>query len=413
MFRNTAKVVLSVVIAALLGNTAAGQAGCYFGVCPGDVGTEFPEQPTARIPLPVPQTPPSSGPFPQQVPEAASFPTNIPGMNKARLDELCRTAYYVEGNFVWRPPMGTVNALAVCEAALRIWPDEPELRFAYAVSRDMNAEQLGSPADNFYALNVYRELAAEGHVLAGYALGTMHDEDAGVSDAEALALFAAYQEQSTSHERDCHVIDEQAFSPQLSAGLTLTDLLMKLEQGSQNSYVCSLSVTKNFLNSLPRYIFSIPYEAHVKAGAVRGDLLSMRELGFLYANGSNYPWAESYKPHVTLAKDPERGGYWFLLAYYLSQYNYGTRFQESLWGRGFFADSNDSSAVQTALRALGFYNGRIDGAFGAQSRAALDAFVNSNMPDQLFQRMRTSETLHPTLPPIQQGLHIGSAALFQ
>lgn len=411
MYRNTAKLAISAILCALAFGSAHGQAGCYFGVCPGDVGTEFPDQPTARLPAPVPAPSPQPSSSPSPAPQPAPLPTDVPGLTKKRLDALCRSAFFIGEELSWWPPMGIRNALAVCEEALRNNPKDLDLRFAYAVARNMNAAPWGTPADNFYAVTAYRELVADRHPLASYALATMHDEDAGVSTAEALSSFASYRANAATDSVHCLVHDEEFQFPELAQGRSRAHLLAEMEQGAAQFLSCSRSIVRAFWGDWTSYTFVVPFEAHIKSAAVHADVGAMNRLGYFYASGAGNHWVDGLAPHVTLPKDPERGGYWLILAHYMSTQNFSPAGQDTLL-RAIVADRDYSRAAQTALRALGFYNGSIDGSFGPASRAALEAFVASDLPDALFQRVRAAEIINPMLAPMVP-MRIGIAALLE
>ena len=68
--------VLSLVAVLLLGGGAAAQEGCYFGVCPGDPGTEFPTTPTVQLP--------PSVSLPAPVPTSRSVMTSSVGAGPSR-----------------------------------------------------------------------------------------------------------------------------------------------------------------------------------------------------------------------------------------------------------------------------------------------------------------------------------------
>lgn len=307
--------------------------------------------------------------------------------------------------------MGIRNALSVCEEALRNSPKDLDLRFAYAVARDMNAEPWGTPADNFYAVTAYRELVADRHPLASYALGTMHDEDAGVSIAEALSSFATHRASAATDSIHCLVLDEEFLFPELAQGRSRAHLLAEMEQGAGQFLSCSRSIVRAFWSDWTSYTFVVPLEAHIKSAAVHADVGAMNHLGHLYASGAGNHWVDELAPHVTVPKDPERGGYWLILAHYMSRQNFSPAGQDTLL-RIIVADRDYSRAAQTALRTLGFYNGSIDGSFGPASRAALDAFVASDLPDALFQRVRAAEIINPMLAPMAP-MRIGIAALLE
>ena len=106
------------------------------------------------------------------------------------LRHACITAFGDRDHFDWVPRMGLENALQICNSALAQFPDDPEVRLYHAIARDQFAEHGGTQADNVFATSVYRELAEAGLPVAEYALGTMFDEEAGVTTEDALAYMS-------------------------------------------------------------------------------------------------------------------------------------------------------------------------------------------------------------------------------
>lgn len=398
MSRNMASAarILAVVFGLSLASIASAQDGCYFGVCPGDPGTEFPTTPTVQlppsVPLPTPKPTKSAGGKTKGAP--APVPTE-----QSMAEQLCLGSHLVGGDFVWTPPMTVRNAMAVCEAALRSNPSSIELQFGYAVARDTwSVWTDGSPADDFYAVTAYRELAAKGHPLAEYALGTMFDEDGGVSEAEGLdilrrATAGAFGDgPACLSARTLYATDNFA---KVGAVLDMADL----EQRAQRSYTCSSEISLLAAYGAPGTTsLRLPLDAYTRHGAVHGSETAMNSLGMAYTRGSG-----------TVGRDVERGGLWLLISYWADSERYRPSLLSLYWDPK-FSVTEDATAIQTALRGLGFYSGALDGSIGPASRAALANFVASGTVDALFQRLRNEEPLSPLLPPLLP-MHLGDAAL--
>lgn len=380
---------------------AAAQDGCYFGVCPGDAGTDFPRTPTERLPAPAPA--------PDRAPEPPRLPTEA-GMSAEQIDRLCRGAHVMGGAFRWYPPMGEQAALALCEAALRAKPDDPDLQFAYALARDNRS----LPGDDLYAATAYRALAAQGHLAATYTLATMHDENSGVTRPEAVQALTQVMRAEGQPGLACMALID-LYADNLTDWTISPAEIAQLEAGARISPACADSVVRAYGRNPDGVPLGLPYLAYARMSAVHlMDPNQPLRLGSFYAKGrlAANDYLPKYRASVTMERDVLRGGQWLLVGhYYLNDY---IRPQSER----LFADFRDPSlrdplqarAMQTALADLGFYNGAIDGAFGAQSRAALDRFIASDMVDGVFQALRTTEPQHPMMPAIQP-MRLGRAAL--
>lgn len=377
------------------------QQGCYFGVCPGDPGTEFPREPTERLPAPAPA--------PDRAPEPPRLPTET-GMSAEKIDRLCRGAHMLGGEFRWYPPMGEQAALALCEAALRAAPNDTDLQFAYALTRDNRS----LPGDDLYAATAFRALAAQGHLAATYTLATMHDENSGVTKPEAVQALTQVMRAEGRPELACMAMIDLYFDNLTDWTISPAEIAL-LEAGARTTPACADSVVRAYGRTRDGVALGLPYLAYARMSAVHlMDPNQPLRLGEFYAKGRQAAdtFADKYRPFVTMHRDVLRGGQWLLIGqYYLHDFirpqsaeNYAS------WRDISMRDPALARAMQTALADLGFYNGAIDGAFGAQSRAALDRFIASDMVDGVFQALRTTEPQHPMMPPIRP-MRLGRAAL--
>ena len=389
------------LLLALIAPAPNAQEGCYFGVCPGDPGTEFPTTPTVQLPpsVPLPAPVPTSSSPPPGKTKGAPLPAPT---EQSVAEQLCLGAHFIGADFVWTPPMTISNALALCEAALRANPSNLDLQFAYAVTRDTwSTWSQGSPADDFYAVTAYRELAAKGYPLAEYALGTMYDEDGGVEEAEGLSILRRGTEGAYGDGQACLSARTLYTSGNLTKAGAVLDL-ENLEQRARRSYTCASDIVFLAAYAAPgTSSLRLPLEAYARIAATHGSETSMYSLGSIYARGID----------GAVTKNVERGGLWMLISYWVYAERYKPSSVERHWAPIFSAREN-AIAMQTALRSLGFYAGALDGAIGPASRAALSNFVASGMVDNLFQRLRNEEPLSPLLPPMLP-LHLGDAALAQ
>lgn len=380
---------------------ASAQQGCYFGVCPGDAGTEFPRVPTERLPAPAPA--------PDRAPDPPRLPTEA-GMPPERIDRLCRGAHALGGEFRWYPPMGEQSALALCEAALRAAPDDPDLQFAYALTRDNRS----LPGDDLYAATAYRALAAQGHMAATYTLATMHDENSGVTRPEAVQALTQVMRAEGPPGLGCMAMIDLYFDSLTDWTISPAEIA-QLEAGARITPICADNVVRAYDRTPEGVPLGLPYLAYSRISAVH--LLDPNQplrLGAFYSKGRQAADTilEKFRPSMTMDRDVLRGGQWLLVGHYYLHDYIRPQSAESYasWREMSMRDPYLARAMQTALAELGFYKGAIDGAFGAQSRAALDRFIASDMVDPLFQALRATEPQHPLMPPVQP-MRLGRAAL--
>lgn len=398
----------------LLSSHASGQDGCYFGVCPGDPGTEFPTTPTVSLPptveLPAPEPVPMPTPEPTGKTKPGKKPGPQPEVAQSAVEVLCRSAFMVGGEFHWDPRMTIRNAMAVCEAALREKPDDLDLQFFYAAARDVWAQWgNGTPADDYYAVTAYRALAEKGHALGEYALGTMYDEDAGVTKADGIAISARAINGEFGSGVACQTyISVLAADDLAAAGLTFDAELMA--KYSEESVSCSDSVLSALAYVEPaEFQTPLKLEHYARVAAMTGSGWGMYYLGSFYAIGSEGTYSPIFTGRVSLHRDWERGGRWLLLHYWWSMQRTDRAAKVAEWLPTAF-QGEPAMAIQTALKSLGYYSGGIDGQLGPQSKAALAAFVASGTADALFQRLRSDEPQHPMLP-VPPPVRLGNAAL--
>ncbi len=405
--------VLAMAMLLLAPSATHGQDGCYFGVCPGDPGTEFPTTPTVTLPptiaLPAPQPAPAPEPTTGKTKEGKTKAPVPPPMQSA-VELLCLGAFKNGGEFTWEPPMTISNALAVCEAALREKPESLDLQFYYAVARDVWAQWGGgSPADDYYAVTAYRELAEQGYTMAEYALGTMYDEDAGVTEAEGIAIQARAVAGEFGLAAACQSYLALVAQDDLeAAGLTFE--AASFERKARDSAMCSSRILNIVSYAGPgEFATALPMEHYARVGATNGTGWGMYYLGAFYAVGSSGSYSPAFTGRVTLTRNLERGGMWLLLHYWWSMQRTDlVRTHDEWFGQYYNGDT--ALALQTALKSLGYYSGTIDGNIGPQSKAALSAFLAADIADTLFQRIRTEEPTHPLLPRMGD-VRLGDAAL--
>lgn len=407
--------VLSLVALLLLSAGAAAQEGCYFGVCPGDPGTEFPTTPTVQLPpsvslpAPVPTSAPSPGtttPPAQSKAPGGKTKGGAPPRVQSEAELLCLRAYFRGGDFVWDPAMTVRNAMATCEAALRANPDSQDLQFYYAATRDVWGAwgEGGSPADDYYAVTAYRDLAAKGYAMAEYALGTMYDEAAGVSQEEGWAIQRRSAEGEFGLSASCQTLAALYIAGDLeNAGVKFD--MGDMERRARDSASCAHELLIIYSHSSGEFSVSLPFEAYARSAATSGSGWGMYFLGVFYTQGAVFGWSSSTRAPVNL----ERGGLWLVLHHWWRMQRADMAGEQAEWIED-TSNLEDVFAIQTALKSLGFYNGVIDGDFGPASRAALDAFLAADVVDRVFQRIRSEEQLSPLLPPLA-AIHLGDAAL--
>lgn len=324
----------------------------------------------------------------------------------------CVNAFGGEDLFAWTPRMGIGNAVATCESAVALSPDDPEVQFYYAVARDQFAERGGTQADNIYATKVYRKLAGDGFGIAAYALATMFDEDTGISEAEALAIL----QQATAGEFgpaiQCDTLRTMAFSD--IDGSSADFDMATAERSAVGNHVCAGIVANMFWRGqIGQYDLTRPLDAYVRYAAVHGDPLAMAVLGLFYAAGTDSTTIpEPLRGQYTAQLDTERAGYWLLLAYWGTRSVMGQADYDSYWSEQMFVDPVTAGALQAGLKGLGLYTGAVDGAWGEGSAGALEAFMASGEIDALFQRVRGLETIDADLGTMAP-MHIEVPAIAQ
>lgn len=362
------------------------QDGCYFGVCPGDPGTEFPEVQTLPIPAPTPTPAPAPEPGPQ------TTPTSAP----ATLGSRCLDAFGVTGDFHWQTLLGYEDALAVCEAAMRENPNDQHIRFAYAVARDMISEQRNNPADNFYAVDAYRSLLEEGYTLAGYALATMYDEDSGVTVDEAAGLYSETISSTVPASAKCMAMVELD-KPAFGEGQARPETLLAIEPLARSSPICAsyLLETASGLDAIPPLPLAL--DEYAKFAAIHGHSRPMQRLGDYYAAGGAAYTTAKYAGRINLQQDTLRSGDWFLVAFGMAWLRNPELAEES-WFEMLASSPSRSRSMQTSLKQLSLYDGAIDGDFGPRSQRAILTFVEREMTNPLFQRVRSTEPLSSVFP---------------
>jgi hypothetical protein len=325
------------------------------------------------------------------------------------LRQACITAFGDRDHFDWVPRMGLTSAMATCEAALAQFPDDPEVRFFHAVAKDQLAERGGTQDDNLFAAQTYRELADGGLGVAQYALGTMFDEDSGVSTSVALR----YMEQARAGEFGQSIRCEalRTFGQADLDGNGARYDVAAAESMAHGNYVCAGMLTGMYwsgyasANDLPLSVGD-----YARYAAVHGDANAMALTGLFYTYGTGSTDIDlQLQGQYEAKKDSERAGYWLLLAYWATKSSMRSQAHDDFWQGQHLQSAAVVEAMQTALEELGLYDGEIDGNYIARTQLALELFEASDI-DAVFQTVRAKEKYDPSLGP-REALHIGGAAI--
>jgi TPR repeat protein len=321
----------------------------------------------------------------------------------------CVGAFGDTDHFDWVPRMGLTHALATCNAAIAQFPDDAEVRFYNAVARDQFAERGGTQDDNLFAAQTYRELADDGLGVAQYALGTMFDEDSGVSTNDALGYMERARAGEFGQSIRCEAI--RTFGQADLDGNGAFYDTAAAESMADGNYVCAGFLTGMYwsgyasADELP-----LPVGDYARYAAVHGDANSMAMTGLFYTYGAGSTDIDrQLQGQYEARRDPERAGYWLLLAYWATKSSMRSQVHNDFWQGQHLQSAAVVEAMQTALKTLGFYEGEIDGNFLAPTEQALEAFEASDV-DAVFQTVRAKEKYDPSLGP-REALHIGSAAI--
>lgn len=321
----------------------------------------------------------------------------------------CIGAFGDRDHFDWVPRMGLENALLACEWAIAGFPDEPEVRLSQAMARDQNAERGGNQQDNHYATIAYRELAADGVPLAQYALGTMFDENSGVSTADALTVMTRARDGAFGASIRCEALRTFGYSDLDGNGPSYD--VAAAESMAHGNYVCAGYLANMFWNGYAS-ADDLPLQVgeYARYAAVHGDPAAMAMLGLFYAYGTGSSEIEpQLQGQFTARQDAERAGYWLLLAYWGTRSAWSTAHHAEFWDDNHLLSPVIVEAMQTGLKALGHYAGDIDGNFLPATQDAIAAFEASDL-DAAFQSVRAKEKYAPALGR-REMMHIGKAAM--
>lgn len=339
---------------------------------------------------------------------------NAPALAKSKLSpeaakQACITAFGDRDHFDWVPRMGLDNALSVCQRAIDGYPDDAEVRLFYAIARDQYAERGGNQQDNVYAAETYRDLAAEGLPLAQYALGTMFDENAGVSTDEGLSYLTRARDGEFGVSISCEALRTFGFND-LDGNGPHYDVAVA-ERASHGNYVCAGYLANMFWNGyLGASDLPLPLGDYVRYAAVHGDPAAMALLGLFYTFGTGSTEIDTYlQGQYTARQDAERGGSWLLLAYWGTKSAWSPDNYQRFWRDDVLLGPVMVEALQTALNALGRYDGALDGTPDPELQQALDAFGSADV-DALFQSIRAKEK-YPAGLGSRVMIHIGDGAV--
>ena len=337
-----------------------------------------------------------------------------PALAKSKLSveaarQACITAFGDRDHFDWVPRMGLDNALAACQRAIGAFPDDPEVRLYHAVARDQYAERGGDQQDNVHATETYRALAAEGLPLAQYALGTMFDESAGVSTEEGLSYLARARDGEFGVSISCEALRSFGFN-NLDGNGPHYDVAAA-ESAAHGNYVCAGYLANMFWNGYASPSdLPLPLGDYVRYAAVHGDPAAMALLGLFYTFGTGSTDIDTLlQGQYTARQDAERGGSWLLLAYWGTRSTWNPDNYQRFWHDDVLLGPVMVTALQTALNALGRYDGALDGTPDPELQQALDAFGSADV-DALFQTIRAKEKYEPGLGS-REMVHIGDAAM--
>lgn len=325
------------------------------------------------------------------------------------LRQACIGAFGDREHFDWQPRMGLANAVAVCGAAVAQFPEDDDVRLSHAVARDQLAERGGTQDDNLFATEIYRELAGGGMDLAEYALGTMYDESSGVSTSDALESMQRARAGEFGPAIRCEALRTFGLADLDGNGPSYD--VRAAEGLAHGNYVCAGILTGMYWSG---YVATgdlpLPVADYARYAAVHGDANAMAMTGLFYTYGTGSSDIDpQLQGQYEARQDAERAGYWLLLAYWATKSSMRSQSYDDFWANQHLQSAEVVEAMQTALVALGLYEGGIDGNFLAPTQQALDAFEASDI-DAVFQAVRAKEKYAPALGP-REALHIGSAAI--
>lgn len=327
----------------------------------------------------------------------------------AALREACIGAFGDEEHFDWVPRMGVGAAIAICRRAVEQFPDDPEVRFYHAVARDQFAERGGTQEDNLFATAEYRELAEDGMGVAQYALGTMFDEDAGVTAEDALSYLRRAKNGEFGQSIRCEAL--RTFGQSDLDGHGPSYDVAEAERLAHGNYVCAAYLAGMYWSG---YIAAddlpLRLDNYVRYAAVHGDPNAMAMTGLFYTYGTDSSDIDfQLQGQYEARQDAERAGYWLLLAYWGTRSSMRSQVHADFWAGQHLQSATVVEAMQAALKALDLYDGDIDGNFLAPTEQALATFEASDI-DAVFQAVRAKEKYDPDLGP-REALHIGGAAI--
>lgn len=325
------------------------------------------------------------------------------------LRQSCISAFGDRDHFDWVPRMGITNALSVCQSALARFPDDPQVQLYHAISRDQLADRGGDQADNLFATQVYRRLAADGVPLAEYALGTMFDESSGVSTEDGLAYMTRARAGEFGESIRCEALRTFGLADLEGSGPSY-DVAAAASMAHGN-YVCAGFLTGMFWSgyAMPDDL-PLPVEDYARYAAVHGDPVAMAMVGLFYAYGAGSTELEPQLQGQSAARqDAERAGYWLLLAHWGTTSSWRPERHAEFWEQDHLLSPVVVEAMQTALTALGYYDGDIDGNFLPSTQEALTTFEELDL-DGTFQLVRTKEKYNLALGA-REAMHIGPAAM--
>jgi hypothetical protein len=323
--------------------------------------------------------------------------------------QACIGAFGDRDHFDWLPRMGLQNALDVCRSAIARFADDAEVRLYYAIARDQFAERGGTQQDNLYATDTYRELAAAGVPLAQYALGTMFDEDAGVSTQDALDYLAQSRNGDFGASIRCEALRTFGYAD-LDGNGAFYDVAAA-ESMAHGNYVCAAYLVDMYRTGhVNAQDLPLPLADYARYAAVHGDPAAMALVGLFYAYGTGSMDIDALlQGQYSARQDAEKAGYWLLLAHWATKSSMRPDVHQDFWDHDHLLSPTVMSAIQTALAALGFYEGQPSGTNDQATQDGMAAFEASNF-DAVFQAVRAKEKYAGDLGP-RVPLHIGDAAL--
>jgi hypothetical protein len=325
------------------------------------------------------------------------------------LRQACIGAFGDRDHFDWVPRMGLANALSICGAAVEEFPGDADVRFYHAVARDQFAERGGTQNDNLFATGTYRDLADDGMGVAQYALGTMFDESAGVSTSDALSYMERARDGEFGQSIRCEAI--RTFGQADLDGNGASYDVAAAESLAHGNHVCAGFLAGMYwsgyasADDLPLAVGD-----YARYAAVHGDANAMAMTGLFYTYGTGSTDIDlQLQGQYEARQDAKRAGYWLVLAYWATKSSMRSQVHDDFWEGQHLQSAAVVEAMQTALKALGLYEGEIDGNFLAPTQQALDTVEASNV-DAIFQAVRAKEKYDPILGPHEM-LHIGDGAL--